>query len=91
MRTTVDLEPAVLERAKRLALQEGKTLSAVLTEALAAHLGKRKQAAKDPPFDLIVRGSPRGRFPSAAEVDAVEQGDELLALGIPGAKRRAAP
>jgi len=91
MRTTVDLDPAVLERAKRLALSEGKTLSSILSEALAAYLGKRKQSAKDPPFELIVRGSPRGRFPSAAEVAALEDEEELASLRIPGAKRRASP
>jgi hypothetical protein len=91
MRTTVDLDPAVLERAKRLALSEGKTLGSVLNEALAAYLGKRKQVAKDPPFDLLVCGSSRGRFPSAEEIGAVEDDEELGALAIPGAKRRASP
>jgi len=91
MRTTVDLDPSVLERAKRLALSEGKTLGAVLNEALAAYLGKRKQVAKDPPFDLLVCGSSRGHSPSAEELLAVEEDDELEALRIPGARRRAAP
>lgn len=81
----------MLDRAKRLALSEGKTLSAVLNEALGAYLGKRKQVAKDPPFELLVRGNPRGRFPSPAEIDAIEQDEELTALRVPGARRRAAP
>jgi hypothetical protein len=58
---------------------------------LAAYLGKRKQVAKDPPFDLLVCGSSRGRFPSADELVAVEEDDEVSALQIPGAKRRASP
>jgi predicted transcriptional regulator len=87
MRTTVDLDPAVLDRAKRLALSEGKTLGSVLNEALAAYLGKRKQVAKDPPFDLLVCGRATGRFPSAEEIGAVEEAEELEALRIPGAKR----
>ena len=91
MRTTVDLDPSVLERAKRLALSEGKTLGAVLSEALGAYLGKRKQVAKDPPFELLVRGHPRGRFPSPADMSAVEEDEEVAALRIPGTKRRAAP
>jgi hypothetical protein len=91
MRTTVDLDPTVLDRAKRLALSEGKTLGSVLNEALAAHLGRRRQGAKDPPFELIVCGSPRGRFPSAEEIGALEEDEELEALRIPGAKRRASP
>ena len=91
MRTTVDLDPAILERAKRLALSEGKTLGAVFSEALAAYLGKRKQVAKDPPFELLVRGNPRGRFPSSADMNDAEEAEELAALRIPGTKRRAAP
>jgi predicted transcriptional regulator len=91
MRTTVDLDPAVLNRAKRLALSEGKTLGSLLNEALAAYLAKRKQVVKDPPFDLLVRGSARGRFPSAEEMYAVEEDEELGALRIPGAQRRASP
>lgn len=91
MRTTVDLDPAVLDRAKRLALSEGRTLGSVLNEALAAYLGKRKQVAKDPPFDLLVRGNPHGRFPSPGEVSAIEDDEELAALKIPRGKRRASP
>jgi hypothetical protein len=91
MRTTVDLDPAVLDRAKRLALSEGKTLGAVLNEALAAYLGKRKQVAKDPPFDLLVCGSARSRFPRPEQIGAIEEDEELAALAIPGVKRHAAP
>jgi hypothetical protein len=91
MRTTVDLDPAVLDRAKRLALSEGKTLGAVLSEALGAYLGKRKQVAKDPPFELIVRGQKSGRFPSPADMSAVEEEEERAALRIPGTRRRVAP
>lgn len=91
MRTTVDLEQSVLERAKRLALAEGKTLGAVLNEALVAYLGRRKPTAKEPPFELLVRGDPRGRFPSPAEMGAVEEEEELQALGVPLEKRRASP
>jgi hypothetical protein len=52
MRTTVDLDPGLLETAKRLASKEHRTLSAVLGDALAAYLGIRRQASKDPPFEL---------------------------------------
>jgi hypothetical protein len=91
MRTTVDLEPAVLERAKRLAQAEDRTLGSVLSDALAAYLGKRKLAAKEPPFDLLVRGNPRGSFPSRAEISAIEEDEELSALNVPGTKRHASP
>ena len=73
MRTTVDLDEAMLDRAKHLALREGKTLSAVVSDALAAYLGARKQAQKAAPFELLVRGNARGRFPLnriAIEIEA---------------------
>ena len=83
MRTTVDLDPALLETAKRLASKEQRTLSAVLGEALAAYLGTRRQSSKDPPFELLVRGKPRGRFPTAADLASLEDEEDMSALAIP--------
>lgn len=91
VRTTVDLERGLLQRAKRLALKEGRTLSSVLTSALAAYLGSRQEAAKDEPFELIVRGDPDGRFPSPADIAGVEDEDEVAALRIPRPRKRVAP
>jgi hypothetical protein len=91
MRTTVDLDPTVLERAKRLAQSEDRTLGSVLSDALAAYLAKRRQSAKDPPFDLIVRGTPGARFPTLAEIVKVEDEEETTALRIPGLMRHAPP
>jgi hypothetical protein len=91
MRTTVDIDEALLERAKRLALKEKLSLGALVGEALAAYLGSRKQVTKDPPFELIVRGSRQGRFPTSAEIQAADEEDELRSLAIPGLKRDAAP
>lgn len=90
MRTTVDIEDGLLERAKRLALKENRTLAAVVGEALAAHLASRRLAAKDVPFTLLVRGDPHARFPTATDILAVEADDDVTALGIPGQKRHAA-
>lgn len=89
MRTTVDLDPGLLETAKRLALKERRTLSALLGDALVAYLGSRRQTAKDPPFELLVRGEPRGRFPTASEVAAIEEEEDIAALVIPGRRSRA--
>lgn len=91
MRTTVDIENSLLERAKSLALKEKQTLGAVVTEALTAYLGNRKTAGKDPPFVLLVRGSTEQRFPSAAELQAVEEEDDVGGLGMPEMKHRATP
>jgi hypothetical protein len=91
MRTTVDLDEATLDRAKHLALREGRTLSSVVSDALAAYLGARKHAQKAPPFELLVRGSARAHLPSPAEISEAEEAEELAALQIPGVKRRASP
>lgn len=91
MRTTVDIDPAVLERAKKLAFSERRTLGSVLSDALAAYLSKRRATAKDPPFELLVRGSSRGRFPTSDEILALEEDEDAARLRIAGTKRRAAP
>ena len=82
MRTTVDLDAALLERAKRLALKDGRTLSAIVNGALAAYLSGRKGANKEEPFELIVRGKPGGRFPTPADVAEVEDREEFESLRI---------
>jgi hypothetical protein len=91
VRTTVDLERGLLHRAKRLALKEGRTLSSLLASALAAYLGSRQEAAKDEPFELIVRGNPDGRFPSPTEIADVEDEEAVAALRIPRPRKRVAP
>jgi hypothetical protein len=91
MRTTIDIEDGLLERAKRLALKEKQTLSAVVGEALAAYLGSRRLAGKDPPFTLLVRGNPSGKFPTIAEIVATEESEDVRALNIAHVKHRAAP
>ena len=91
MRTTVDLDPAVLERAKRLARQENRTLGSVVSDALAAYVSKRPHRSTDPPFELVVRGSRGARFPSSEEIAQVEQEEDASALRIPKKRRDAAP
>ena len=66
MRTSVDIDERLLERAKRLALERKQTLGAVVSQALAAYLANRNQAGSDPPFELVVRGDVRGSFPQQA-------------------------
>src|SRR5262245_44487238 len=82
VRTTVDLDANLLEPAKRLALKEQRTLSAVISDALAAYLASRRQSSKDAPFELLVRGQARGQFPSAGEISAVEDDEDIAALGL---------
>jgi hypothetical protein len=92
MRTTIDIDAGLLERAKRLALKDQRTLSSVVNNALSAYLGGRKSSTKEEPFELIVRGKPGDRFPTPADLAEVEENEELDSLKI--AKRvreRAAP
>jgi predicted transcriptional regulator len=91
MRTTVDLDEAMLDRAKHLALREGRTLSSVVSDALIAYLGARRHAQKAPPFELLTRGSARAHFPSPAEIAATEEAEELAALKLSAAGHRAPP
>jgi hypothetical protein len=91
VRTTVDIDEALLERAKRLALKEKQTLAAVVGQALAAYLSNRRAAAADPPFELLVRGKGGARFPSAEEVLLAEEEDDRKSLAIARVKRRATP
>jgi len=91
MRTTVDIDDGLLERAKRLALKEKLTLGAVLGEALAAYLGSRRAAEKDPPFQLLVRGKTGARFPTSEEIQLAEEDEQRESLAIPKLKRRATP
>ena len=91
MRTTVDIDDGLLERAKRLAHKEKQTLGAVVSEALAAYLGSRKAADKDPPFQLLVRGKAGARFPTAEEFTQVEEDEDQGPWAIPKLKRRATP
>lgn len=91
MRTTVDLDDALLARAKRLALGERTSLSRIVGDALAAYLGIRQKVESDPPFELIVRGKAKGRFPTPTEMIAVEEDEDRSALAIPRTRTRAAP
>jgi hypothetical protein len=91
VRTTVDIDPRLLAKAKQLAAEQGRTLGAVVGEALSAYLASRSAAVADPPFKLLVRGRPHGRFPTPADVAAIEEEDEVAALAILRKGRRAAP
>jgi hypothetical protein len=89
VRTTVDIDDRILERAKRHAASTGQTLGAVVSKALGAYLSSRR-SREDPPFELIVRGRPGGRFPSPEELARVADEEDIAALRIPGRGGRAA-
>lgn len=57
MRTTVRLDPDLLAEAKRHAADAGKTLTAVLEDALRESLARRGKATKARPLRLkVVKG-----------------------------------
>ena len=89
MRTTVDLDTQLLKRARKVAAEQGQTLSGVLGDALAAYLGSLRAARGDPPFELLVRGNPSGRFPQPDEIAAIQEEEEAAALGLPRGGRDA--
>ena len=48
MRTTINISDRLLERAKKKALESGRTLTAVIEDALRESLVRRKTRAKKP-------------------------------------------
>jgi hypothetical protein len=89
VRTTIDIDDPVLDRAKRLAANSGKTLGEVVSEALTSFLSARATKKPAPPFELIVRGKKGGRFPSLEEIVQSEEEDDVRALGVGRAARDA--
>lgn len=54
MRTTLDLDDRLLKSAKKLAAEEGKTLTAVVEEALQLRLEPPRKAGKPFKLNLLV-------------------------------------
>jgi plasmid stability protein len=53
MRTTITLDDGLAADLKRRARTEGKSVSAIIAEALRAQLGKRAMPPKTAPFRLV--------------------------------------
>jgi hypothetical protein len=52
MRTTVNIEEPVIEKAKAAAVGRGVTLGELLEDALRTYLSRTEQAIPPPPFQL---------------------------------------
>lgn len=52
MRTTITLDDQLLVEIKRLAAESGRTLSAVIEEAIRASLARRDDSRRDEPVSL---------------------------------------
>jgi hypothetical protein len=68
VRTTIDLETVLLERARRRAAARGVTLSRLVCEAVSAYLNEAPSRGAEPPFELITCGDAGGYAPSPAEM-----------------------
>ena len=81
MRTTIRLDEQLLREIKQLAAQSGRTLTAVMEDALREMLARQRQMAERPPVYLTtVEGE--GVLPgvdlddSASLLDLMDQGDD---------------
>jgi len=79
MRTTVTLEPEVVEKLRREMRRSGKSFKATLNDALRDGLARRKEAAGVEPF--VVRPSEMGLRPgldysNVAELLEVAEGPD---------------
>lgn len=79
VRTTVDIDERVLERAKKLAASTGRTLGEVVSAALAAYAAGRTSRDREP-FELLVRGRADARFPTTSEIEEALLEDEIGGL-----------
>jgi hypothetical protein len=79
MRTTVDIPDALLRRARQLAEARGRTLSAVVVDALRSALSRPAPSEQPEPFRLVTFAGtsawPDLDFDRASELVAAE--DEL--------------
>ena len=67
MRTTIDLPDDLFARAKRLAAESGRTLAAVIQDALRESLARRRRPSRPAPLELTTFGD--GGLQSGADLD----------------------
>ena len=77
MRTTVDIDPDLLQDARRRAAERGTTLSAVVTDALRADLVRRSAKATSRPFATVTFRGEGGTQPGV-DLDDNRRLAELL-------------
>jgi hypothetical protein len=79
MRTTVRLDDQLLTEAKRLALESGRTLTAVIEDALREVVVRRKVAPKAKKIRLITDGG-KGLLPGVCLDNSAELLDTMEGL-----------
>jgi hypothetical protein len=75
VRTTIDLDKPLLERAKRRAARQGRTLSQLVRDAVGTYLAGASTDDEEP-FEVITCGDPGGRAPTPAEMAAALEDDD---------------
>jgi len=75
MRTTIDLDRPLLERAKRRAAKQGQTLSQLVRDAVGSYLSGDR-TPDDDAFELITCGEPGGWAPTPADMAAALEEDD---------------
>ena len=78
MRTTITLDDGLAADVKRRARSEGKSVSAVIAEALRAQLTRREAPARPAPFRLItVKGEGLRPGVDLTKVRTIEETEDL--------------
>ena len=78
MRTTITLDDGLAADVKRRARTEGKSVSAVIAEALRAQLARRATTPKPIPFRLItVKGGGLRPGVDVTKLRAIEETEDL--------------
>jgi plasmid stability protein len=78
MRTTIMLDDGLAAELKRRARTEGKSVSAIISDALRAHLSKRQTPPKTAPFRLVtVKGGGLRPRVDVAKLRTVEEIEDV--------------
>jgi plasmid stability protein len=78
MRTTITLDDGLAADLKRRARTEGKSVSAVIADALRAQLNKRQMPPKTAPFRLVtVKGGGLRPRVAVAKLRTVEEIEDI--------------
>ena len=78
MRTTITLDEGLAADVKRRARAEGKSVSAVIAEALRAQLTRRDQPPRSAPFRLVtVKGGGLRPGVDVTKLRSLEESDDI--------------
>jgi hypothetical protein len=79
MRTTIDLDQALLRQARKRALESHRTLSQVMEEAMRRFLREPAKTTRQP-FRLITGGQPGAVAPTWDEIKRLSDDEDAAAV-----------